>query len=221
MKIPLAAKTATLLLLSALVTHGADEMPPGAAVVEGRVVLPKTARQAVVQQRYEIVSTRGVVSIDPPAAVVYLEGSFPKPADPPKAEIRQKDYTFVPAVLPVQVGTRVEFPNDDNVFHNIFSYSRPKRFDLGRYRSDERPVPSEVFDKPGLVTLRCEIHEHMRAIILVLDTPHFTLTGPDGTFKLSGLPPGRYKLKAWVDSKTTVEKEVDLSVGSVTRADFP
>lgn len=212
-----AALQLILLFFAGFVCRGAEET----ASIEGIVVLPKAARQTVIQQRYEIVSQSGVVSIDPPIAVVYLEGSFPKSAGPLRAEVRQKDYTFIPAVLPVRVGTRVEFPNDDEVFHNIFSYSPPKRFDLGRYRADERPIPSEVFDKPGLVTLRCEIHEHMRAIILVLDTPHFVLTGTDGAFKLSGLPPGRYKLKVWINSKTTLEKEVDLSAGSVVRSNFP
>ena len=71
-----------------------------------------------------------------------------------------------------------------------FSFSPPKRFDLGCYRSDERPIPSETFDAPGLVTLRCEIHERMRGLILVLPTPYFTKTDPDGYFRLGGLPPG-------------------------------
>ena len=69
---------------------------------------------------------------------------------------------------------------------------RAKRFDLGRYRPDERPIPSQVFDRPGLVTLRCDIHEHMRALILVLDTPHFVVTGEDGRFRLADVPAGRY-----------------------------
>jgi plastocyanin len=191
------------------------------AKIEGHVSLPKTARQTVMQQRYEIITNGGVVSIDPPTAVVYLEGDFPKPTALPTAEVRQKDFTFVPAVLPIQVGTRVEFPNDDKTYHNIFSYSPAKRFDLGRYRSDERPIPAEVFDKPGLITLRCDIHEHMRAIILVLDTPHFVLSDSSGDFHLNGLPPGHYTLKAWLNSKTTLEHPIDLLPGSVLRVDFP
>ncbi|MFT3869883.1 MAG: carboxypeptidase regulatory-like domain-containing protein [Nibricoccus sp.] len=219
MKIPTPA-ILVVLALSSLPSLGRSE-EPSTATIEGRVELPKAARRTVMQQRYEVITNSGVVSIDPPTAVVYLEGSFPKPNELPKAQVVQKDYTFIPAVLPIQVGTRVEFPNEDKAFHNIFSYSPAKRFDLGRYRPDERPIPSEIFDKPGLVTLRCEIHEHMRAIILVLDTPHFVLTGADGTFKMTGLPPGHYKLKAWLNSKTTLEKEVDLSSGSVVRGDFP
>jgi hypothetical protein len=96
-----------------------------------------------------------------------------------------------------------------------------KRFDLGRYTASERPIPSQTFDKPGLVTLRCDIHEHMRALVLVLDTPHFVKTDNDGHFRLGGLPSGSYKLKAWIDSKTTIERPVELKAGATLHVDFP
>lgn len=192
-----------------------------AATVEGRVALPKARSTPVVNQRYEIVAKAGVLSTNPPVAVVYLEGDFPRPAVAPVAEMRQKDLTFLPSLLPVQLGTRVEFPNLDDAYHNIFSFSPPKRFDLGRYRSDERPVPSQTFDVAGLVTLRCDIHEHMRALILVLATPHFVLTDAEGRFTLRGLPAGRYVLKAWVDSQTTRAQPVELTAGRTLQVDFP
>jgi plastocyanin len=191
------------------------------AVIEGRVELPKTRSAPVVVQRYEIVSKGGVLSPSPPIAVVYLEGAFPKPTVLPVATIIQKDLAFVPVLLPVQVGTKVEFPNLDDCYHNIFSYSPAKRFDLGRYRSDEKPVPSQVFDVAGLVTLRCDIHEHMRGLILVLQTPHFVTTETDGRFRLSGLPPGQFKLKAWLSSKTTFELPVDLKTNSTLQVSLP
>jgi len=133
----------------------------------------------------------------------------------------QKDLSFQPSLLPLQVGARVEFPNLDDTYHNIFSFSPAKRFDLGRYRANETPVPSVVFEVPGLVTLRCDIHEHMRALILVLDTPHFVITDPEGNFRLTGLPAGRYMLKAWVDSKTTRELPVELTAQGSLRVEFP
>jgi plastocyanin len=172
-------------------------------------------------RRYEIVAKAGVLSINPPLAVVYLEGRFPTSGAPPVAQLAQRDLTFEPTLLPVQVGTKVEFPNFDDTYHNIFSYSPAKRFDLGRYRSDEKPVPSQVFDVAGLVTLHCDIHDHMRALILVLATPHFVVTEPDGRFRLSGLPPGRYTLKVWIDSKTTLERPVELAADATLRVDFP
>lgn len=209
-----------LRLAIALLISGWFAAPLPAATIEGRVVLPKTRATPVVNQRYEIVAKAGVLSTNPPVAVVYLEGPFPKPATQPVTQILQKDLTFLPSLLPVQLGTKVEFPNLDDTYHNIFSFSPPKRFDLGRYRSDERPVPSQVFDAPGLVTLRCDIHEHMRALILVLATPHFVVTDAEGRFTLRDLPAGRYTLKAWVDSKTTREQAVELGADSTLRVDF-
>ena len=194
---------------------------PASATVEGRVELPKSRSAPVQAKRYEIVSKGGVLSTQPPLAVVYLDGSFPQSGSLPTKEVTQKDLTFIPALLPVRVGTKVEFPNLDDTYHNIFSYSPAKRFDLGRYRPDERPIPSQVFDKPGLVTLRCDIHEHMRGLILVLSTPYFVMTDTAGHFRLSGLPAGHYTLKAWIDSRTTQEKPVDLKNGQTLHVDFP
>src|SRR5207253_10354226 len=104
-------------------------------------------------------------------------------ASPPLRQILHQHLAFIPPLLPVQVGTTLEFPNLDDTYHSIFSYSPTKRFDLGRYQPEERPIPSVVFDKPGLVTLRCDIHEHMRGLILVLSTPYFVMTDTDGGFR--------------------------------------
>jgi plastocyanin len=191
------------------------------AAIEGRVELPKTSAAPVVIKRYEIVTKGGVLATKPPLAVIYLEGSFPKRDSSAETKMVQKDLTFVPALLPVQTGTRVAFPNLDDTYHNIFSFSPAKRFDLGRYRPDERPIPSVVFDTAGLVTVRCDIHEHMRALILVLDTSHFVTSDAEGRFRLSGLPPGQYTLKAWLSSRTTLERPVELASGSTLHVNLP
>ncbi|HEY8995868.1 MAG TPA: carboxypeptidase regulatory-like domain-containing protein [Lacunisphaera sp.] len=193
----------------------------GAATIEGRVALPDAPAKTVVNKRYEIVSTGGVVATNPPLAVVYLEGKFAPPAEMPVVRVEQKDLMFVPQLLAVPVGARVEFPNLDDTFHNIFSYSPAKRFDLGRYRAGETPVPAVVFDTPGLIVLRCDIHEHMRGVILVLDTPHFVVTDGAGNFRLTGLPAGTYTLKAWLNSRTTLERTVTLTDESALRLDLP
>lgn len=190
-------------------------------VIEGRVELPKPKGAPVANLRYSIIAKSGVLQPDPPLAVVYLVGTFPKGAAPATVQMAQKDLAFNPPLLAVQVGTKVEFPNFDDTYHNIFSYSPTKRFDLGRYRPDEKPTPSQVFEKAGLVTLHCDIHEHMRALILVLETPHFTKSNPDGQFRLAGIPPGSYVLKAWLNSRTTLEKRVEVRSGQTLRVDFP
>lgn len=183
--------------------------------------LPKSPPAPVQAKRYEIVTKAGVLSTQPPLAVVYLDGNFPRPASLPTKEVAQKNLTFIPALLPIEVGTKVQFPNLDDQYHNIFSYSPAKRFDLGRYRPEERPIPSVTFDKPGLVTLRCDIHEHMRGLILVLSTPYFVMTDTAGRFRLDKLPAGHYTLRAWIDSRTTREKSVDLKDGQTLHVDLP
>src|SRR6266480_1177427 len=191
------------------------------AAVEGRVELPKSHSAPVQAKRYEIVTHAGVLSTQPPMAVVYLDGVFPQPASLPTKQVAQKDLTFIPSLLPVRLGTKVEFPNLDDTYHSIFSYSPAKRFDLGRYRPEDRPIPTQVFDKPGLVTLLCDIHEHMRGLILVWNSPYFVMTDANGRFRLDRLPAGRYTLKAWIDSRTTREKPVEFKSGQTLHVDFP
>ena len=95
-----------------------------------------------------------------------------------------------------------------------------RRFDLGRYRKEEKPA-AVTFDTPGVIRLYCEIHDHMRGTILVLDTPYFTSTDHAGRYRLTGLPAGRYVLKAWIDENDVRELPVELRDGAVTQADFP
>lgn len=205
-----------LLVLAALLPAALS-----AASVTGRVTLPKSSAPPVQNKRYDVVAKNGVLSTNPPLAVVYLEGTFPADSARPVAQVAQKDMVFVPMLLPVRTGTTVEFPNGDNLYHNIFSYSPAKRFDLGRYRREEKPVPTVLFDTPGLVVLRCDIHEHMRGLILVLDTPHFVVTDTEGRYELKDVPPGHYTLKVWLDSRTTLARSVDIPDGAALRLDFP
>ena len=206
----------TLAAVSCLFPHTASAQ----AAIEGTVPLPDSTSTVVMIKRYEVVSRGGILSTDPPAAIVWIEGDFPPPESLPTRQIVQKDLMFDPTLLPIQVGTTVAFPNEDEEYHNVFSYSRPKRFDLGRYMPDERPIPTQVFNEAGLVTLRCDIHQHMRAIILIIDSPHFVTSGSSGAFRLEGLPAGDFVLKAWVDSKTTLEMPVTLVSGETLKVEF-
>ncbi len=208
---------ALTLFVAALTTRS---LAADTAVVEGTVPLSASAPAAALTQRYQVKAGAPVAAPEPPVAVVFLDGTFTLATNPPVARMIQKGLQFTPSLLPVQRGTRVEFPNKDGLYHNVFSYSKPKRFDLGRYLAEE-PAPSQVFDQPGVVKLYCEIHEHMRATILVLETPHFARTSTNGTFRLEGLPAGKFKLKAWLDEKTTLEREVELKSGALVRVEFP
>lgn len=213
------APTRRLLAIASLGLVTAFSSP--AATLTGRVPLPAPSGQPVVSQRYEIIIEADRVRTDPPRAIVFLEGAFEPPTAPTVARMDQRDLGFTPRLLPVRTGTRVEFPNFDPVYHNVFSFSPAKRFDLGRYRAEETEVPGVVFDQPGLITVRCDIHEHMRAVILVLDTPHFVVTDAEGRFRLTDLPAGRFTLKAWIDSQTVLTRSVELTAGATVAVDFP
>jgi plastocyanin len=193
------------------------------AVIEGTVQLPKPSYDRGLNQRYTTSADVALAPTNPPAAVVYLEGDFrAQAATAPKspAQVAQKNIAFAPDLLPVLVGTAVEFPNMDDTYHNVFSYSKIKRFDLGRYRKDEKPT-TVVFDKPGAVTIHCEIHERMRGTILVLETPHFQKTDTAGRYRLEHLPAGNYVLKAWVAGDDVRQRPVELKAGMTLHVDFP
>lgn len=189
------------------------------AVIEGVVSLKPEKPRVAPSPRYQL-TAEPIAKVGASPAVVYLEGNFPPvPAtNAPVVVLAQRGFQFSTALLPIQKGTKVEFPNQDDDYHNVFSYSKPKRFDLGRYRKDEKP-PAIVFDQAGAVKLYCEIHEHMRATILVLDTPYFVKTDADGKYRLPNLPAGKYTLKVWYSDKT-LAKPVELAAGGTVKVDF-
>lgn len=214
------------LLVTALVAGGgmaarAQAQSATSAAVEGELVLPKAKTIPPSGDRYGLKAGQ-VAPAPAPVAVIYLEGQFPASTNAVKTnqvQMAQKGFQFTQSVLPVQKGSYVEFPNQDEDYHNVFSYSKAKRFDLGRYRKEEKPAAVQ-FDQPGLVKLYCEIHEHMRANILVLDTPYFVTSSPEGKFKLENLPPGKFVLKAWIDEKDVRSVPVELKAGETLKVDF-
>jgi plastocyanin len=115
--------------------------------------------------------------------------------DPSGRVLAQKNQAFSERVLSCVVGTTVDFPNQDPIFHNVFSVSPTKRFDLGKYpRGHSKQV---TFKKPGLVQVFCDIHPSMACFILVLPNRAFARPDEDGTFALPKLPSGTYTVKAW------------------------
>ena len=143
-------------------------------------------------------------------AVVYLlSDSLPPitlPDEPPT--MAQKDVMFAPSVMAVAVGTTVRFPNLDPFFHNVFSFSGAKKFDLGRYPKGESETVT--FDKPGLVKIFCEIHASMRAYVHVLNTPYFAVADDNGRFSIPDVAPGVYTFHCWQENQPVLTKAITV-----------
>ncbi len=187
------------------------------AGVQGTVVLD-AVRPPAVDPGYKPKTVKPIQPEDQTPAVVWLEKAgmaYPKTRVGNVVRIQQHGYQFRPSIVAVQTGGSAEFPNDDDEFHNVFSYSKIRRFDLGRFRKDE-PSPRITFDKPGLVKIYCEIHQHMRCRVMVLDTPWFAVTDAQGRFKISGVPPGDYLIKALLPSEKTIQSSVQVAPGKTT-----
>jgi len=156
---------------------------------------------------------------NPMRAIIYLEGDDLKPSsESPPAVIDQKDEMFVPHILAVQQGTQVDFRNSDAIYHNVFSFSKTKRFDLGRYPKNRSR--SVVFDRLGVVRVFCEIHSHMSAFVLVLPHSYFATTDASGNYRIPNVPPGGYHLVVWSDSFRTIRREVRLRSRGATEINF-
>lgn len=153
-------------------------------------------------------------------AVVYITGIS---TDPPEdttlhAVLDQRDMIFRPLVLPVRTGTTVDFPNNDRIFHNVFSYSKTKEFDLGRYAKGKSK--SILFEKPGIVRIYCDIHSYMNATVLVLENQYFATPTDDGTYQICGIPPGEYTLNFWFGRKIVEQRSVVIRAHETTRHNF-
>lgn len=140
---------------------------------------------------------RGEVKDDRSGVVVYLENVGGSLSTPPAThpQIRQRDLAFNPELTVVVKGTTIDFPNEDRVFHNVFSVSETAKFDLGLYQSGASK--SVTFQRPGVVDVYCNIHPQMIAKIKVLDTRYYAVTGPDGEFSINGVPAGEHSVVAW------------------------
>lgn len=152
-------------------------------------------------------------------AVVSIERiagrSFSPRAD---AVMDQLKLTFVPHVLPILAGTRVAFPNSDEVRHNVFSPSPAKRFNLGTYPTGTSKYV--VFDKPGIINLLCNVHAEMSAYLVVVETPYFVQTERDGTYVLKDAPVGSYAVVAWREELKSQRREVSVLEGESQTVDF-
>jgi plastocyanin len=158
--------------------------------------------------------------------VVYVEGSFgtnnapsTNSASVTTTRVAQEGAMFSPHVLPVMVGSSVEWPNRDRIYHNVFSMSDAKQFDLGLYKGNP-PEKRVTFDKPGRVDVFCSIHTSMNCIVLVLENPYFASTDAQGNYQITNVPPGKYKLKAWQERLPADEREITVPTNGEVRVDF-
>jgi plastocyanin len=196
--------------------------------IEGRLVVPAIApsTQQAASSPYPGMEMPPVGRDDarsaaPADAVIWIENLSRAVGAPSVSgtapELRQVRYSFRPRVLGISVGTTVEFPNEDAVFHNVFSYSKTKRFDLGYYgKGRSKRV---TFDSPGIVKVFCDIHSHMSAFIVVADSKFVVTPGPDGRFTFDNVPDGTWRIRTWHPELGEVTHEVTVA-GSTTRVDI-
>jgi plastocyanin len=215
-------------------------VPVHAAGIEGTIVIKKklTKRRVTAQvpmyERGPAVEFGADSEEDPLAfersrVAVYLEGQFPaQPAaktvvqvPAAKAAIQVMEQTkrrFSPELLVVQAGSKVSFPNNDPIFHNVFSLSGPKTFDLGNYpKGDTRVV---AFPEPGIVYVNCHLHSNMTATIVVAPNRWHARADPDGHFELPDVPPGKYTIVAWHKAAGFFRQPVIVSANRDEHVEF-
>jgi plastocyanin len=211
---------------------GGGSAPADAAAngtIRGRVALQTMPLEAAARAT---VTDLGSGSMRMPLdrrSVVYLDPA-PRPAfdarEEPTARMDQKNETFVPHVLAIVAGTTVEFPNSDHTYHNVFSLSKTKSFDLGRYAVGRSKTIR--FERPGIVRVFCDIHSHMSAFILVFAHRYFAVTDEEGRYHIDSVPPGTYTVMTWsesapLDSERVVipdsggEVELNVALGTAGR----
>jgi plastocyanin len=208
----IAAAVAVLCRLPYAASGGAAAVagPNAPATITGRVELRQPPHDLA--RRPNVADVGMARAHDPTGrrrSVVYLE-TAPRAAfdqrEEPRAKLDQRNEAFVPHVLAIVAGTTVDFPNNDRTYHNVFSLSSTRPFDLGRYAVGRSK--SIKFDRPGIVRVFCDIHSHMSAFILVFAHRHFSVTDDEGHYRIDNVPPGTYTVIAWNEATPSESKRV-------------
>lgn len=209
-----------LVVLTALPWSSAGTLAQSSpAVIRGRFMLPAAGPD---DRRPALVDPRAADrQRQPRVGVVYLEVAPSAAFESPvvvRERMDQRNETFVPHVLAVRTGTTVDFPNSDRIYHNVFSLSPTRRFDLGRYAVGRSKAVR--FDQPGVVRVFCDIHSHMSAFILVFAHQYFAVTQANGDFQLPPVPAGTYVLAGWYEGDVRVTRQVVVRAGETATVDL-
>ena len=191
--------------------------PPPAAprAAEKVAAVRRPAPEPAASEPAGVGTIRGKLAIPSgePVAYVYVENVLAPAVKGQRKVIEQSGKKFVPNWAVVQRGTAIAFPNNDNIYHNVFSLSPGNSFDLGLYNSGGE-VKSHNFNEPGAVDVYCNIHPQMAASVLVVPNRHFAKVKADGTYEIAGVPTGRRKVVAWAPGSRAVSDWVEVGVGS-------
>jgi plastocyanin len=217
------ARNSVLLIVAALGLAVMIDTEPAAqerGSVRGRVSIdiPITAKRPTSTYSRSIPNVALAPESELRHVVIYVKDAPKTEVPPTRAEIRQRNENFVPRVVAITVGSTVDFPNDDPIYHNVFSLSRTKTFDLGRFPKGKSR--GERFDKPGVVKVFCQIHSHMSATVLVFDHPWFAIPDEQGNFNLTGVPPGMHQITAWHERLGDTTMPLRVEPGRPATVDF-
>jgi plastocyanin len=193
--------------------------------LNGRILITKKmTRKRVTLPAYQL---RGVSAPEPEISrsldeygelVVFLEGDLPAEEKPIRTELIQQNHRFEPQMLVIPVGSSVSFPNADPIFHNVFSLSSVKKFDLGYFPAGQTRVIK--FDAPGVVQVYCHLHPNMYAAIVVVPNRWYARPAEDGTFSLKDIPPGAYHVVAWHMSAGFFRRQVQVPANGTVNLDM-
>jgi len=199
----------------------AAPLPPLAtATPEPSGPRPPVEPEAAARPSSGLASVSGTVSGGGPAgpggAVIWLKrigGETPRPSPAHGKVVTQRNKTFIPHVLAVPVGSKVSFRNDDPIFHNVFSLSKPNDFDTGLYK--QGATYQQTFKRAGVVQILCNIHSSMLGVVVVVDTPYYAQADGSGAFTIKGVPPGEYQLTVWHEAASKpVEQRISVAPGA-------
>ena len=214
---------AVLIVCAALATCAGAQSVTGNILIKRRLTKKNVTADVSVYQRGAVVklgkdSEEDPIQYELGRVVIYLDGPGPAGDKAAPVQVEQIDRRFSPDLAVIPAGAAVSFPNMDPIFHNIFSLSKPKMFDLGAY--DKGQTRTVEFPRPGIVEVYCHLHPNMAATIVV--TPNRWYARPDGQgqYRIPDVPPGKYTVVAWHKSAGYFRKEVTIGEGQGATADF-